>query len=266
LSTLDVHPVADLFPMLADDELRELAADIRQRGLLQAVVLDGEGRVLDGRNRLAACKLAGVEPEFTTYNGDDPDGYALSVNIARRHLTKGQQAMVAAKGAVVSGKPQRWFETNQGVSHSRVAFAKTVLDHAPDLVDAVIAGASGLDEAYKVARERKTAADSVENQLARLRAEDPELATRVIEGELTLPGAWAERKARAEEEKRRRRVATHLLCEIVPSLAQTRDTPAAAEYDPDEVLPGRTITREVINDAITALQQMADTWKERGLQ
>lgn len=29
--------------------------------------------------------------EFVTYDGDDPDGYALAVNIARRHLTKGQR-------------------------------------------------------------------------------------------------------------------------------------------------------------------------------
>jgi ParB-like chromosome segregation protein Spo0J len=56
MSELAVH----LFPMLADDELEELAADIK--GLLQRIVLDAEGRVLDGRNRLAACEIAGVEP------------------------------------------------------------------------------------------------------------------------------------------------------------------------------------------------------------
>jgi ParB-like chromosome segregation protein Spo0J len=64
MSELAVHPVAALFPMLADDELGELAADIKERGLLQPIVLDAEGRVLDGRNRLAACKKVGVEPTF----------------------------------------------------------------------------------------------------------------------------------------------------------------------------------------------------------
>jgi ParB-like chromosome segregation protein Spo0J len=219
VSDYQVHPVADLFPMLATDELAELAADIKQRGLLHAVVLDGEGRVLDGRNRLAACQLAEVEATFVTYDGDDPDGYALAVNIARRHLTKGQQAMVAAKGAVVSGKPQRWFETNQGVSHSRVAFAATVLEHAPDMVDAVIAGATGLDEAYRVARERKTAADSVEAQLARLRAEDPELAAKVVEGELTLAGARAELGERQREQAEHQRDALALLTRAVDLVA-----------------------------------------------
>jgi ParB-like chromosome segregation protein Spo0J len=58
MSELAVHPVAALFPMLADDELDELVADIKARGLLQPIVLDAEGRVLDGRNRLAACEIA----------------------------------------------------------------------------------------------------------------------------------------------------------------------------------------------------------------
>lgn len=260
------HPIADLFPMLAEDELRELAADIKQRGQLQPIVLDSEGRILDGRNRHAACELAGVEPQFTTYEGDDPDGYALSVNINRRHLTKGQQAMVAAKARSVSERPIRSIAEHTGLSTGRISQAATVLEFAPDCVDAVIAGAEGLDTAYKVAKERKEKAEGVEAQLARLRAEDPELADKVVEGDLTLAGAWAERKARAAEEERQRKVATHLLCEIVPSLAQTHGTDAFGKYDTEFVMPGRAITREVINNAMAALEEMAVIWKERELQ
>lgn len=140
-----------------------------------------------------------------------------------------------------------------------------MLEFAPDRVEAVIAGAEGLDAAYKIAKERKEKAEGVEAQLARLRAEDTELADKVVEGELTLAGAWAERKARAAEQQRRRRVSTHLLCEIVPSLAQTKGTQAFAEYDPAEAMPGRAITREVIDNAVTALEEMAAMWKEREL-
>jgi hypothetical protein len=39
---------------------------------------------------------------FETYEGDDPAGYALAVNLARRSLTKGQAAMIAAKAMIVS--------------------------------------------------------------------------------------------------------------------------------------------------------------------
>lgn len=263
---MDHHPVADLFPMLADDELAELADDIKQRGLLQPIVLDADGRVLDGRNRLAACERAGVEPEFTKYDGDDPDGYALSVNIQRRNLTKGQAAMVAAQAVqFLDSASVRTLAVQNSISKSRVSQASVVLEFAPDLVSAVIAGATGLDKAYEVARDRKTAADSDEAQLARLRAEDPELADKVVEGELSLAGAQAERKSRAAEKARQHKVSTHLLCEVVPSLAQTQGTITFAQYDPGEALPGRAVTRQVVERAQAALVELAEALKSRDL-
>lgn len=36
---LPVHPAAELFPALSPEELRELGANIKQRGLVSAVVL-----------------------------------------------------------------------------------------------------------------------------------------------------------------------------------------------------------------------------------
>ncbi|GAA2092123.1 ParB N-terminal domain-containing protein [Kitasatospora saccharophila] len=257
--------------MLDDDDLHALAEDIKELGQIHPIVLDEQGRILDGRNRLAACEIAGFEPQFTTYDGTDAATYALSVNIRRRSLTKGQAAMVAAKAASVSerdphsktGQSVRSVSEAAGVSVGRVGQANTVLRHAPDLVDAVISGATGLDAAYKTAREAKAQADSAESQLARLRAEDPELADKVVDGELTLPGAWAERKERAEEEVRRRKVATTFLCETVPPLAQARGTGTALLYDPQFMLTGRAITAEVIDQAIEALAEMAQAWRER---
>lgn len=98
-----IHPVAALFPMLPDDELEELSADIKANGLIHPVVLDDDGYLIDGRNRLAACKIAGVAPKFTRLNGHDPVAYILSSNINRRHMTKGQMAMVAVEAHRVSG-------------------------------------------------------------------------------------------------------------------------------------------------------------------
>lgn len=90
-----VHPAAELFPMLDADELAELAADITAQGLLHPITLMPDGTLLDGRNRLAACKTAGVEPAFHVYSGTDPVGYVVGVNVRRRHLTDGQLGFLA---------------------------------------------------------------------------------------------------------------------------------------------------------------------------
>ncbi|MFF2746442.1 ParB N-terminal domain-containing protein [Kitasatospora sp. NPDC058048] len=257
--------------MLDDEELLALAEDIKANGQFHPVMLDGSGRVLDGRNRLKACEIAGVEPKFASYDGPDPDAFALSVNIRRRNLTKGQIAMVAAKSCSTAEQggrspgelSARSLSERAGVSLGRIGQAMTVVRHAPDLVDRVISGALGLDEAYKTAREAKAQADSVENQLARLRTEDPELADKVVEGELGLAAAWTERKERAEEEVRRRRVATTFLCEVVPPLAQARGTDTVSLYDEQFTLVGRAVTGEVIEQAMAALAEMAQAWRER---
>jgi len=199
------------------------------------------------------------------YDGDDPAGYALSVNIARRSLSKGQAAMIVAEALLVSNTPQGSAANSAGVSRARVVQASTVRQHAPEMVADVISGARGLDEAYRIARERKTAADSAEAQLARLRTESPGLADRVEAGELTLAGAWAEHRERLAEEQRQRRVATHLMCEHLVVIAQMAGGTTAERYDPEEALPGRAITRDVIADAVIALEEIAQVWKEREL-
>lgn len=41
---------------------------------------------------------------------------------------------------------------NTGVSHQRISQARTVIQHAPELVESVISGAQSLDDAYGEAR------------------------------------------------------------------------------------------------------------------
>lgn len=195
----DVHPVADLFPMLADDELAELAEDIKTRGLLQPIVLDPDGRVLDGRNRLAACELAGVEPEFTTYEGDDPAGFAFAVNVARRHLRAGARHLLTEKARRLVGITKLQSE----VQSARLAEAATVLDFAPDLEDAVLTGAVSLQSAAERARQRKREAAEIKAKKERLRKAAPDLADQVDDGRLDLDealGALEVREHRARQE------------------------------------------------------------------
>jgi hypothetical protein len=91
------HPAAEMFPLMSGVELAELAEDIKAHGLVDPIVLLG-GLILDGRNRLAACGIAGVEPRFTTIEDvESPTLYVISKNLHRRHLTTSQRAAIAAE-------------------------------------------------------------------------------------------------------------------------------------------------------------------------
>lgn len=100
------HPVANVFPLMLESELAELAADIAANGLREPIWLDSDGKVIDGRNRYLACQRAEIEPMFRTYDGDDLIGFVVSLNLKRRHLSESQRAMVAAQIATLpKGNP-----------------------------------------------------------------------------------------------------------------------------------------------------------------
>ncbi len=93
---LPVHPLADVFPLMAGAALADLTADVAINGLLHPVTLL-DGAVLDGRSRLTACRTANVEPRFVNFTGRDPAPFIVVVNVSQRHLDISQRAMVAAK-------------------------------------------------------------------------------------------------------------------------------------------------------------------------
>ncbi|MGH9501347.1 MAG: hypothetical protein ACRD20_00705 [Terriglobales bacterium] len=98
MTELANHPASMLFPMMEADELKELAEDIKANGQMEQVVLY-QGQVLDGRSRLAACRLAEVEPHLQELDGEvaHPVLYVLSKNLHCRHLTTSQRGAIAGE-------------------------------------------------------------------------------------------------------------------------------------------------------------------------
>lgn len=90
---MHIHPVANLFPMLTELELELLAEDIQKFGQHEAIVLY-KGELLDGRNRMEACRRAGVEPTFREYEGDSPVSFIIGSNLRRRHLKMAQKITI----------------------------------------------------------------------------------------------------------------------------------------------------------------------------
>jgi N6-adenosine-specific RNA methylase IME4 len=102
---MNFHPIANIFPLMDDNEISSLSEDIQKNGLIDPIILH-EGMILDGRNRFLACEKAMVEPDYLEFtkivSSHDPLSFVISTNLKRRHLNESQRAMIGAKLANIS--------------------------------------------------------------------------------------------------------------------------------------------------------------------
>jgi ParB-like chromosome segregation protein Spo0J len=175
---MKIHPFANLFPMCSDEEIQELADDIKLHGLREPIVTDQDDMILDGRNRFLACEIAGVKPVFAPFVGNEDEklAYVVSANIHRRHLNTSQKSMVCAKlkateeelaadrkkrkakSVVENLPPQKKGKARDkagealGVSGKSVDMAVKVLtDAVPEIISAVESGELAVSAAAVVA-------------------------------------------------------------------------------------------------------------------
>jgi len=178
--------MAALFPMLPEVELRRLANDIKTNGLHEPVVMF-DGQVLDGRNRLAACDLAGVEPRLRTLDTcPDPLAFVLSINVRRRHLSTSQLAMVAGRVAVSNFKHENERAVDAaarivgGIERTSVAFAVAVIKTG---IPALVALVDGDELAVSVAAK---AAKFTPDRQRELVAKGPDAVREAVKAETKL--------------------------------------------------------------------------------
>lgn len=208
---LPVHPSADEFEMVSPEELQELADDIKANGLIHPIVIQ-DGMLIDGRNRLAACGIAGIDNPTTVELEGDAKAYIISSNINRRHMTKGQQAMTVA---CIYPKTQYGKEAeirkNSGFDASYLVQARAILEHAPDLIKQVKSGGKSLNDAYKTALQRKIAATEGDEALNKLIAGAPDLAELVKEERMELSEALAAMEKRVSNDRVNRLATTNAI-------------------------------------------------------
>jgi len=160
---MEFHPVANIFPMMTDEDYEALKADIRQYGLKNPIWIY-EDQVLDGRNRWRACNELGIQPNYHRfYPGKaSPVDFVVSMNLHRRHLTTGQRSAIAQELATAThggnhakeGIPSLE-ETAElmGVSRDSAVKARLVANEAPDLYQALKNGEVTLHEAEEQVKE-----------------------------------------------------------------------------------------------------------------
>lgn len=159
-----IHPAAELFPLMTDEEFAGLKEDIRRNGQCEKILIL-KGSLIDGRHRLRACRELGIEPDVCEMAVDiDPVAWVLSHNLHRRHLTTAQRAMVAEKlatlrlgdnqhgkeGAVITSPSQDDAAKALGVSRDSVRKARKVRAKATSkVITAVESGTMSLNAAVK---------------------------------------------------------------------------------------------------------------------
>ena len=180
MSQLNTHPIADIWPMMSDDDLQGLSNDIKHQGLLTPVWLY-EDKILDGRNRAKACQMAGVKVETKTYTGDNPVAFAFSLNEKRRHLSSGARAALAVEAKplyeaeakkrqgqrtdlsdanfqqkVAESQSRDKAATDFGTNHQYVNQAEKVKAQAPEVFEKLKQGKVSMQDAMREVRSKPT--------------------------------------------------------------------------------------------------------------
>jgi hypothetical protein len=182
---IKIHPAAELFPPLPEDELRELGEDIKAHGMRHpvsfwvpgehsAIATEGFGHfsLLDGRNRLDAIEAIGYDPLTPVWlhyhcifeaDGADPYEYVISANVHRRHLTTAQKRELVEK--LLREKPER---SNNAIAKMVKASDKTVDKIRTNLeANSEIPNKERVEVSGRKARGRKPAGHSTGSPAAR---------------------------------------------------------------------------------------------------
>ena len=176
---LDSHPIADIWPMMSDDDLQGLSNDIKHQGLLTPVWLY-EDKILDGRNRAKACQIAGVKVETKTYTGDNPVAFAFSLNEKRRHLSSGARAALAVEAKPLYEAEAKKRQIKSGKEHGRgqkvqQLFAEPITGQSRDKAAADF----GTNHQYV-------------NQAEKVKAQAPEVFEKLKQGKVSMQDAMRE--------------------------------------------------------------------------
>jgi len=181
IGDFEVHPAAEVFPLLEGPEFDALCKDIEEHGVREPIVLiqvGEEKQLLDGRNRIRGADRVGVSVETVMYEGDDPLGYVLSANLHRRHLDESQRAMVGARIKVYleaeakkrqlaglkkgdeAPVPANFPEREKGDARDQAGAAVSVSGRSISKAEKVIAG--GCDELQAAVNQKKLSVDVAE--------------------------------------------------------------------------------------------------------
>jgi len=158
-----VHELAAAFDALNGDEYEQFKSNVKLSGQKVPVIVS-HGVLLDGRNRLRACKELNMPTKAVEWDGSGgPAELILSLNLYRRHLTASKRAALAVEllpelekeaaarrgfrtdlreelPASCTGKATDVAGEKVGVSGNYVAQAKKIKEKSPEIFQEVLKG------------------------------------------------------------------------------------------------------------------------------
>lgn len=130
---------------LSEDELAELAEDIRQRGILQPIVVHpadaaGRYRIHFGARRWRAAKLAGLDQVPVVVRDAPADPYAQVAENQKRHGLAPPDLARFIRGRIEAGESNSEVARRLGMNLTTVAHHLALLELPPVLDDAMKSG------------------------------------------------------------------------------------------------------------------------------
>ena len=152
---MDFHPLAAKYPLMDDDQIQEMVSDMKEHGYdPNFPIVRHEGKILAGRNRFRAAKLAKVKPKIIELpKGIDPQVFVRRENELRNHYTQEVLATLRTERiervahAAANGASQRKIAEQEGISRAQVQrdIDEAVGDGAPT-TDDVAPGEHGIQK------------------------------------------------------------------------------------------------------------------------
>lgn len=115
---IKIHPAANMFPMMSEEEFRTLKEDLKLRGLEKPIEVDEQGRITDGRNRWKALKELGEtswddlvkakQVKVNRKSEKEITAEVWSANFVRRHLTAEQKGAAIRNHQHENNRIEKW--------------------------------------------------------------------------------------------------------------------------------------------------------------
>lgn len=159
LSSYVISDFAKEEPEIIETTYKKLKDDIEANGLQNPVVVYNK-EIYDGRHRFKIAKELGIDLKVIEAEGRaEAERIAISNNKHRRHLSKSQYAMMAAREIIASNKSitinKSPYIVDKTVSERYVKNAKKIAEKDKSLADEVFNGKISIEDAIKELNKKK---------------------------------------------------------------------------------------------------------------